>query len=451
MERVDRISGEYEGQENVPIKKIALASTIGSIVEWYDFFIYGTAAALVFNELFFPSFDPLIGTLAAFGTFAVGFIARPLGGIVCGHYGDTIGRKAMLILTLMVMGVATLLIGLLPTYNTIGILAPILLVVLRFIQGFGLGGEVAGAQLMIVEYAPAGKRGFYGSWPMTGSYIGLVLSTATLFGSSYLLSNEQFLAWGWRVGFLLSAILIGVGLFIRLTIMETPVFRRIKETNTEAGMPILEVIRTYPRQLLLAVGMYLSITVTFYIVTVFSLAYATTQLGMSRSTVLALAMLASILLVATALFGGALSDRIGRRPIFFGGTLFIAVVAFPFFWLMDTREPILVFLAIFLLGLGVSVMVATQGAFFAELFGARVRYTGVSTGIAIATLVGGAATPSLATALIAWSGGSGWPVSAYVAAVGLISFLSTWLVTETYQSDIEEEAPVRTGEPQVEA
>jgi MFS transporter, MHS family, shikimate and dehydroshikimate transport protein len=445
-----QISGEFEGEESPSIRKIAFASTIGSVVEWYDFFIYGTAAALVFNQLFFPTFDPLVGTLAAFGTFAVGFIARPLGGVVCGHYGDRIGRKAMLILTLMVMGIATLLIGLLPTYGTIGILAPILLVVLRFIQGFGLGGEVAGAQLMIVEYAPAGKRGYYGAWPMTGSYIGLVLSTAVLFGSSFLLTGEQFLAWGWRVGFVLSAILIGVGLYIRLTIMETPVFRRIKETHTEARMPIIEVIRTYPKQLLLAIGMYLSITVTFYVVSVFSLAYANTQLGMSRSMVLALAMLASIFLVATALLGGALSDRIGRRPIFLGGTSFIALMAFPFFWLMDTREPILVFLAMFLLGVGVSVMVATQGAFFAELFGTRVRYTGVSIGIAIATLVGGAITPSLATALVAWSGGSGWPVAAYVATVGVISFLSTLLVTETFQSDIAEDVPEGRGGPQAE-
>lgn len=433
---MEKLAGEHEGQQNISIRRVALASGIGTAVEWYDFFLYGTAAALIFGQLFFPNFSPLAGTLAAFGTFAVGFISRPIGGIVCGHFGDKIGRKAMLILTLLVMGIATFLVGLLPTYETIGIWAPILLVALRFIQGFGMGGELGGAQLMCVEYAPEGRRGFYGAWPMMGSPVGQVLSTAILAVLAVVLSDQQFASWGWRIPFLLSIVLVVVGLFIRLKIMETPAFRRVLETNTEASIPIVDVLRMYPRKVFLAVGMYLGITVTFYIFTVFAIAYATTQLEMPRPTVLTVIVIANI--IAFFLCGGfgALSDRIGRRTVYTGGALMVAAMSFPFFSLLDTRQPAIMVIGLTLLGIGLYAMAGTQGSYFAELFGTRVRYSGVSLGVTVATLVGGAVTPSLATGLIAWSGGSTWPVSLYLIGIAFIAAISSLLAGETYRSDI---------------
>jgi MFS family permease len=283
------------GQEQVPensIRKVALASFIGTAIEWYDYFLYGTAAALVFNQLFFPEFSPLAGTLASFATFAVGFFARPVGGVVFGHFGDRIGRKTMLVLTLLIMGVATFLIGLLPTYETIGVWAPILLVVLRIFQGFGVGGEWGGAVLMAVEHSPRGRRGFYGSWPQMGVPAGLLLGTLAVYLFA-LLPEEQFLAWGWRVPFLLSIVLVGVGLYIRLAIAESPAFRQVQESNTTAPMPIVDVLRTYPKAVLIAMGLRVAENGSFYVFSVFVLAYVTEQLGLPNSLVLAGVMIAS--------------------------------------------------------------------------------------------------------------------------------------------------------------
>ena len=321
--------------ETNSVRLVAVASFIGTTIEWYDFFLYGTAAALVFNRLFFPTFDPLMGTLAAFGTYAVGFFARPVGGIVIGHYGDKIGRKSMLVLTLVVMGVATFLIGLLPTYEQIGPWAAVGLVLLRVAQGFGVGGEWGGAVLMAVEHAPPGTRGYYGSWPQIGVPAGLVISTA-VFAVFSRLPEEQFLSWGWRVPFLLSALLVIVGLMIRVRILETPAFTKVKEASREAHQPIIEVLKTYPKQVLLAMGARFGENGAFYIYSVFVLTYATQHVKMPQQVVLTAMLIGAGLELIAIPFFGAMSDRFGRRPVYLFGAIATALWAYPLFRLLDT-------------------------------------------------------------------------------------------------------------------
>jgi len=323
--------------QNAPassIRTVAFASLIGTTIEWYDFFLYGTAAALVFNRLFFPTFDPLSGTLIAFGTYTVGFVARPFGGIIIGHYGDRIGRKSMLVLTLVVMGVATFLIGLLPTYDQIGPWAAVALVLLRVAQGFGVGGEWGGAVLMAVEHAPRGARGFYGSWPQIGVPAGLLLSTAVFTVFSWM-PEDQFLAWGWRVPFLLSIVLVATGLVIRMRILETPAFVRIKSQAQAARQPIVEVLIRYPKQVLLAMGARFAENGAFYIFSVFVLTYATQRAKIDRQVVLNGILIGSAIELAAIPFFGALSDRVGRRPVYLFGAVMTAVIAFPLFAALD--------------------------------------------------------------------------------------------------------------------
>jgi MFS transporter, MHS family, shikimate and dehydroshikimate transport protein len=438
---MDRIGGEDRGQTS-SVRQVALASLIGTSIEWYDFFLYGTAAALIFNKLFFPNVSPTTGTLAAFATFGVGFFARPVGGLVFGHYGDKIGRKAMLVTTLLIMGIATFLVGLLPTYATIGVLAPILLVALRFLQGFGVGGEWGGAVLMAVEHAPRGRRGFFGSWPQMGVPIGLLLSTAVFDVVSSVLSEQQFSTWGWRVPFLLSIILVGVGLFIRLRILESPAFARVKETGTEARVPILDVLRTYPKNVLLAMGMRMADNGLFYIFTVFVLDYAVAELGLPKSTILSGVLIAAAIYVFTTPFYGALSDKIGRRPLYMGGAGTSLLFAFPFFWLVDTKNTLLIWLALVVaLPIFHAAMYGPQAAFFSELFGTRVRYSGASIGYQLASVFAGGLAPLIAAALLASQGGKPWLVALYMMALALISFVSVYLATETYRSEISEEKP----------
>ncbi|MDN4593082.1 MFS transporter [Polycladomyces subterraneus] len=425
-------------QKNSEVVKSALSSFIGTAIEWYDFFLYGTAAALVFPQLFFPESDPLIGTLQAFATFTLGFVARPFGGIIFGHYGDKIGRKSMLIITLMIMGIATALIGLLPTYESIGIWAPILLIVLRLLQGIGVGGEWGGAALMSVEHAPKGKRGFYGSWTQMGVPGGLLLSTAvfTMFSS---LPEKQFLTWGWRIPFLVSFLLIGVGLFIRLRVMETPAFQKVKETQTEARLPILEVLKAHPKQVLQAMGARFAENGTFYIFSVFVLTYTTEQLGMPKSMALNGVTIATALeFIAVPLFG-ALSDRIGRRPVYMGGAAFTALFAFPFFWLLDTKSTFFTWLAIIIaLALGHAAMYGPQAAFLSELFGTRVRYSGISIGYQLASVFAGGLAPLIATSLMAWAGGKPWTVAVYLIFMCLVTLISVYWTSETYQNEVSE-------------
>jgi metabolite-proton symporter len=416
------------------VRLVAVASFIGTTIEWYDFFLYGTAAALVFNRLFFPTFDPLMGTLAAFGTYAVGFFARPFGGIVIGHYGDKIGRKSMLVLTLVIMGVATFVIGLLPTYEQVGPWAALGLVLLRVAQGFGVGGEWGGAVLMAVEHAPPGSRGFYGSWPQVGVPAGLVLSTA-VFAIFSSLPEAQFLSWGWRVPFLLSALLVLVGLVIRVRILETPAFIKVKSEAKESRQPIVEVLRNYPRQVLLAMGARFAENGAFYIYSVFVLTYGTQHVKMPQQMVLNGILIGAALELAAIPFFGWLSDRVGRRPVYLFGAVATALWAFPLFMLLDTASPPLVWLALVVAFVfSHAAMYGPQAAFLAELFGTRVRYSGASLGAQLAAVLAGGTSPFIATLLLANYGRNA--LSLYVIAMALVTIVAVFIASETHQRDI---------------
>jgi metabolite-proton symporter len=413
------------------IQRVAIASFIGTTIEWYDFFLYGTASALVFGKLFFPNYDPLTGTLASIGTYAVGFLARPVGGIVCGHFGDRVGRKSMLVMTLLIMGVATFLIGCLPTYKSIGIWAPILLVVLRIAQGFGVGGEWGGAVLMAVEHSPKGRRGFYGSWPQMGVPAGLLLSTL-VFRQVSKLPEDVLLSWGWRVAFLLSLLLVALGLYIRLAIVESAAFVEVKKTGTEARMPILDVLRDHPRNVLLAMGARLAENGVFYLFTVFILTYATQpRVGFTRLPVLAAISIAATLeLIAIPTYGW-LSDIVGRRPVYLFGAIFTAAFAFPFFWMVDTSKNVWMTAAIVIAMIfGHSAMYAPQASFFSELFGVRVRYSGASLGYQLSSVVAGGLSPLIAAGLLRHFGAS-WPISLFIIGMSAVTTLSVYLATET--------------------
>lgn len=414
------------------IRRVVIASFIGTTIEWYDFFLYGTAAALVFNKLFFPNFDALAGTMAAFATYAVGFFARPLGGIVFGHFGDKIGRKSMLVTTLMLMGVATVLIGLLPTYEQIGVAAPILLVTLRFVQGFGVGGEWGGAVLMAVEHGHEGKRGFHASWVQAGVPVGLLLANG-VFHLASSMDEKAFLAWGWRIPFLLGILLLGVGMFIRLKIMESPIFTEAKAADPGPKVPILAVLRDHPRNVLLAMGARFAENAFFYIFTVLVLSYGSQQLGMEKGTLLKAVFIGSAVQLFAIPYFGALSDKLGRRPVYLGGALFLTVFAFPFFWMLETRQTGLVVAAVVIGLVGHAAMYGPQAAFFSELFGTRVRYSGASLGYQLASPLAGGLAPLIATVLLERSGGQPWPVAVYLIGMAVITLISVWLVEETSQ------------------
>ncbi len=423
---------------NSPIRKIALASLIGTTIEWYDFFLYNTAAALVFNKLFFPTFDPFVGTMLAFSTYAVGFAARPIGGIVIGHYGDKVGRKSMLVLTLMMMGIATSCIGLLPGYNVIGPWAAVILVLLRIVQGFGVGGQWGGAVLMAVEHAPKGKRGFYGSWPQIGVPAGLLLSTI-IFSFFSRLPSDQFMSWGWRVPFLLSIVLVGVGLWIRLKILETPSFTRLKETKTASKQPIIEVLRRYPKQVLQAAGARVAENGSFYIYSAFMLVYATQHAHVDRNVALNGIMIASALEFIAVPAYGALTDRIGRRPVFMFGAIMTAVLAFPLFWLFDTGSTTLITLALILVFLcSHAPMYAPQGAFFSELFGANVRYSGASLGSQLAAAIAGGFSPLIATWLLPKYGPTA--IALYIIGLSVITMIAIWSAVETMRTGLDDKS-----------
>ena len=432
---MESVGGESAGQ-NATVRQVVLASLVGTTIEWYDFFIYGTAAALVFNQLFFPNVDPVIGTLAAFATFGVGFVARPLGGIVFGHYGDKIGRKSMLVITLLIMGVATMLIGLLPSFATIGIWAPILLVVLRFLQGLAVGGEWGGAVLMAVEYSPEDRRGFYGSWPQMGSPIALFLSTV-IFSIFATLPDEQFLSWGWRVPFLISILLVGVGLYIRLKIFETPAFSQVKESGT-ARLPMVEVLKNDLRKVLIGAGIVFVTIGGFYVVVTFSLSYGTETLGISRGVMLVGVIIAAISELITIPIFAALSDRVGRRPVCTWSAAGAALLAFPFFWVLGTKVTVLIWLAFLVYAAVLGGVYGPAAAFIAEQFETRRRYSGASLAYQLSGVLSGAFAPLIASALLAAAGGSIWPVALYLAGLSLVSLVSAYLATETYRSDIYE-------------
>jgi metabolite-proton symporter len=419
-----------------PIIKVVAASLIGTTIEWYDFFLYGSAAALVFNKLFFPNVDPLTGTLLAFTTYAIGFLARPLGGVVFGHFGDKIGRKKLLVLALVLMGGATFAMGLLPTYASIGIAAPLLLTLLRLVQGFALGGEWGGAVLIVSEHGDAKRRGFWASWPQAGVPLGNLLATAVLAVLAAVQTDEAFLSWGWRVPFLLSGLLVGVGLWIRLTVSESPIFleaQRKAELNKKPvaeKAPIVTLLRLHWREVLIAMGSRMGENVSYYVITAFILVYITGPLGLSKSYGLNAVLIASVIHFVSIPLWGALSDRVGRRGVYLFGAVGVGVWIFVFFTLLDTKSFGAILLAT-TVGLVLhGAMYGPQAAFFSELFGTNVRYSGASVGYQLASIVAGALAPLIATALLK-EFGSTVPVALYVGFACLLSVIAVVVAKET--------------------
>ncbi|SDV51547.1 MFS transporter [Chitinasiproducens palmae] len=410
--------------EVADIRRVALASTIGTTLEWYDFFIFASAAALVFNNLFFPTFDPVAGTIASLASFAVGFVARPVGGAVFGHFGDRIGRKAMLVLSLTMMGGVTFLMGLLPTYQSVGVAAPVLLTVLRFVQGFAVGGEWGGATLMVIEHAPAKRRGFYGSWPQMGIPGALILSTGAMAATTALTNAEQFAAWGWRIPFLLSGILVVVGIVIRRRLAESPSVTRLRAEHRTPSVPIATLLRRHKRSTFLLVASQAVQCAGFYVVAVYSLVYLTQNLHMPRADALrALMIAAACTLVAHPAFG-ALSDRIGRKKVFMGGMIFLGAFIYPYFLLLGSGHYALVVLAMSVaMAIGEGSVQAAQPSLFAEQYGSGVRYSGVSLAYQLATVTWSGPTPMIAAMLIAWAGGY-WPLVAYIIVLAVVSVLA---------------------------
>jgi MHS family shikimate/dehydroshikimate transporter-like MFS transporter len=418
------------------LSRVIVASFIGTTIEWYDFFLYGTAAALVFQHLFFPKMDPLAGTLSAYGTFAVGFVARPLGGIIFGHFGDRVGRKTTLVWSLLIMGVATALIGLIPTYDTIGVWSPILLVFLRFMQGIGVGGEWGGAVLLAVEHSGGNRRGFHGAWPQMGVPAGLLLSTGVFATVNGHLSEGAFLSWGWRIPFLVSVVLIAIGLFIRLRILETPVFEKQRETNRESRAPLLDVFRQHPREVLVGMGMRFAQNVLFYVYTVFVLSYGEKTLGYSRSALLRGIVAVSVLGLVSIPFWSYLSDRIGRKPVYLAGAIIALASAFPFFWILGSGPAHIALAMILGMNLGHDMMYGPMAAYFSELFGTHVRYSGASFVYQLTSVFSGGLAPFIATLLLARHGVNA--VAAYVAICCVITLVATVFAPETRRRTLDD-------------
>lgn len=410
-------------------RRVAVASFIGTTIEWYDYFIYGSAAALVFAPQFFPTTDPVTGTLAAFATFAVGFIARPIGGVVMGHFGDRVGRKSMLVWSMMLMGAATVAIGLLPNYASIGVAAPIALVVLRFIQGLGVGGEWGGAVLMAVEFAPRNRRALYGAFPQMGLPAGIIVANLVFLFVGATVTPEAFASWGWRIPFLLSAALIFVGLALRLKIGESPAFTSVKAEDTRADRPIVEVLRRHWRALLLASAASIAAPALGYLVLVYMLSYGVQVLNLPRGTMLWLIVLGSTVWLIMIAAAAVAADRIGRKPVFLAGALAVTLWAFPFFLLVDTASPPLILLAFAVGTAGIAGMAGPQATLVAALFPATVRYSGASLAYQVGSILGGALAPIIATALYAATGTSTL-IAAYMAALGAISFLALLFLRE---------------------
>lgn len=424
------------------IGRIVAASLVGTTIEWYDFFLYGSAAALVFNTLFFPSSDPLVGTLLAFLTYAVGFAARPLGGVVFGHYGDKIGRKKLLVISLLMMGGATFAMGLLPTHASIGVWAPILLTVLRLVQGFALGGEWGGAVLLVSEHGGDKRRGFWASWPQAGAPGGNLLATGVLALLAAIQSDEAFLAWGWRIPFLLSGVLVMLGLWIRISVEESPVFLEAqKRTQEEAAAgikekpPVVEVFRRSWREVLLAIGTRFGENISYYILTAFLLVYVTVHLELSKSAALNAVLIGSAIHFVTIPLWGALSDRLGRRPVTQIGAIGMALWAFGFFALLDTKSFPVIVLAVTVGLLLHGAMYGPQAAFISEMFDTKVRYSGASMGSQLASIIGGALAPIIAVELLK-DYGSSVPISLYLCFASLVTVVTVWIAKETRGRDL---------------
>jgi len=419
-------------QSEKSITRVAVASVIGATIEWYDFFLYGVIAGLVFNKLYFPSHDPLVSTMLAYATFAVGFVTRPLGGLIFGHFGDKIGRKSMLVMTLMIMGVSTFFIGLVPTYETIGVWAPILLLLLRVFQGIGLGGEWGGAVLMAYEYAPDDKKGFYASLPQIGLAIGLCLASGVVALLSLTLTDDQFLNWGWRVAFLVSALLVFIGMYIRLRIKETPEFEKIKQRNAETKIPFFDMLKRFPGNIVKGMGARYIDGVFFNIFGVFSINYLTQTVQISRTQALGGVMAAAVVMCFAIPYFGALSDRAGRTRVYFWGSLITAFSSIPAFWVMTTvgaQSPALLWLSIIIpFGIFYAAVYAPEAALFCELFDTKVRYTGISFVYQFSGIFASGITPIIATALLRTGDGKPWLICAYVIFSGIVSAICAALI-----------------------
>lgn len=421
------------------MRKILIASLVGSAIEWFDYFLYGTVAALVFNQVFFVSEDPALGTLYAFATFALAFFIRPLGGVIFSHIGDKIGRKKTLVITLSLMGFATFGMGVLPTYQTIGIWAPILLITLRLIQGLGLGGEWGGALLLAVEYAPKDKRGLFGSVPQMGVTIGMIMGTFAL-SIMTLLSHEAFITWGWRIPFILSALLVIFGLWIRKGIEETPSFQRTKETGNVSKIPIADTLRFHWKEVLIAIGAKVVETAPFYIFGTFIVSYATSYLNFSETATLNAVMFATIVTTILIPIMGRISDKIGRKPLYIWGTILMIVYAFPYFWLIHQGSITLLVIAT-VIGLGViwAPITAVLGTMFSEIFSAKVRYTGVSLGYQIGAAVAGGTAPLIATALLIRFNESYIPVALYIILTAIISLVAILAMKDRRTEELDDD------------
>lgn len=402
-----------------------ISSMVGTTIEWYDFFIYGAAAALIFNKLFFPNLDPLMGVMAAFATYAVGFIGRPLGGIVFGHFGDKVGRKSMLLLTLVLMGIPTVLIGLLPTYESIGYWATFFLVILRFIQGMAMGGEWGGAVLMAVEHAPEGGKGFWGSLPQASAGGGLMLASIVL--SLVSLMPEQILfSWGWRLPFLASIVLLAIGWYIRVKVPESPDFEKIKEKAEEIKVPALQVFKNHPKELVTIIIARAAENAWFYIASTFALAYTTTQLGIPRQNILFATICGGAMVMFMTPLCGHLSDKVGQRNMFMFGLILLALYCYPFFSMLNTKDPFLVWTAIVVaIGVVFPVMYAPQSQLFARQFPAEIRYSGISISVQFAGVLGGGLAPLIATKLLSIGQGSPHLISIYILSMAIVAIICT--------------------------
>ena len=427
-----------EAEHSVQLRKAVIASTIGTAIEWYDFFLYGTAAGLVFGKLFFPNQDVLTGTLLAFGTYFIGFASRPIGAAIFGHYGDRIGRKATLIATLMIMGLGTFFIAFVPTYASVGIWGAVILTVLRALQGIGIGGEWGGSILMSMEWSRThSHRGLVASWPQFGVPCGLLLSTLAV-GVFSAWSGDQFLVWGWRIPFALSIILVAIGLWIRLGILETPVFQKLLDNNKIERAPILEVIKKQPKEIILSALLRMSEQAPFYIFTAFIFAYAVGTLKMSRDFILSAVMVAACVSFISIPLSGHISDRIGRKNMYLIGVVTMGLFGFLYFAMVDTAIPSLVFIAIVLSLIPHDMQYGPQAALIAESFTPRLRYSGASLGYQLASLVAGGPSPLIATALFA-AYKSGYAIAIYIAACAVISLIATLLMPDYTGKDISAE------------
>ena len=447
MENPDSPKQEIE-EDNLKsnMRKVALTALAGTSIEWYDFFLYGAAAALVFPTVFFGESEPATAYILSFLTFAAGFIARPIGGIIFGHFGDRIGRKRTLVMALLLMGISSTFIGLLPTYAMIGVTAPILLTVLRFAQGLAIGGQWGGAMLLVTESAPDDKRGYYGAYAQAGAPVGVILANLAFIFTSALVSEEFFITWGWRIPFLASVILIGISMYIQLNLEDTKAFRELEastkenqEDEAEVGKtinrsPVLEAIRKYPKRIALAAGAFLSVQVTFYILIAFLLAYGVASAGMSRDDMLIAVLIASAIMVPIQFMFSAYSDRHGRRGIFMLGAALTAIWGFCVFPLVDTGNFWLIVLAITGGLTFLAMMYGPQAAFFTELFSTEVRYSGATLGYQLGAIVGGAFAPTIAAKL--WLDYDIFWVSAYIAFASILTLLSVMMLTETYKTSL---------------